>query len=61
MNKPKINVANTSDLTPDEWRELRLTGCVIKGDRIIRTLSHIKRVEAGARKEIGRIARRVFA
>jgi hypothetical protein len=27
-------------LTPKEWKELELTGCVIKGDRIIRKLSH---------------------
>lgn len=61
MKRPKVNVANTDDLTESEWKELRLTGLVIKGDRIIRTLAFMDRVKRGAREEINRTARSVFA
>jgi hypothetical protein len=29
-------------LTAKEWQELKVTGCVVKGERIIRTMSFIK-------------------
>jgi hypothetical protein len=60
MKKPKVNTADTSNLTKSEWQELRLTGVVIKGDRIIRTLGFIKRVQESTRKEIAQTASRIF-
>lgn len=60
MKRPKVNTADTSDLTDKDWKELELTGVVIKGDRIIRTLGFIKRSEAGVREHIKHTAKRLF-
>lgn len=47
-------------LTKAQWKELQLTGCVVVGDRIIRTAAFVKRVHEGARKDIAQQAKRLF-
>jgi len=48
------------EMTSDQVRELELTGCVIVGDRIVRSAAFIRRVQDGAKEEIQKTAKRLF-
>ncbi len=59
--KTKRKTYHGTPLTDAQWKELKFTGCVVAGDRIIRTLAFIKRGQENAHKEITKTARRLFA
>lgn len=64
MNRQDLKVTHPEllpALTEEEWRELETTGMVIKGERIIRTVTYIKRVADGARRDVQTTARRLFS